>query len=203
MIRRKELEIALDRLAPHSQPKVWLEQYTIPSQTAAEMLLIASTNKDIPNKTVVDLGCGTGRLAIGSHILGAKEVIAVDIDPTSIQTAKENARSLGKERSIQWINSDIDIIEGSFDTVMMNPPFGTRNRHADRRFLLKALSIANMIYSLHKRTTRPYLLKLMKDNSGNLEALYEMQLQIPRTYDFHSKNRYNVEVDLHVLRSKT
>jgi predicted RNA methylase len=85
----------------------------------------------------------------------------------------------------------------------MNPPFGTRNRHADRRFLLKALSIANMIYSLHKRTTRPYLLKLMKDNSGNLEALYEMQLQIPRTYDFHSKKRYNVEVDLHVLRSKT
>jgi len=203
MIRRKELEIALDRLAPHSQPKVWLEQYTIPSQTAAEMLLIASTNKDIPNKTVVDLGCGTGRLAIGSHILGAKEVIAVDIDPTSIQTAKENALSLGKERSIQWINSDIDIIEGSFDTVMMNPPFGTRNRHADRRFLLKALSIAKMIYSLHKRTTRPYLLKLMKDNSGNLEALYEMQLQIPRTYDFHSKKRYNVEVDLHVLRSKT
>jgi putative methylase len=203
MIRRKQLEIALDRLAPHSQPKVWLEQYTIPSQTAAEMLLIASTNKDIPNKTVVDLGCGTGRLAIGSHILGAKEVIAVDIDPTSIQTAKENARSIGKERSIQWINSDIDIIEGSFDTVVMNPPFGTRNRHADRRFLLKALSIANMIYSLHKRTTRPYLLKLMKDNSGNLEALYEMQLQIPRTYDFHSKKRYNVEVDLHVLRSKT
>jgi putative methylase len=203
MIRRKELEIALDRLAPHSQPKVWLEQYTIPSQTAAEMLLIASTNKDIPNKTVVDLGCGTGRLAIGSHILGAKEVTAVDIDPTSIQTAKENARSLGKERSLQWINSDIDIIEGSFDTVVMNPPFGTRNRHADRRFLLKALSIANMIYSLHKRTTRPYLLKLMKDNSGNLEALYEMQLQIPRTYDFHSKKRYNVEVDLHVLRSKT
>jgi putative methylase len=203
MIPRKQLEIALDRLAPHSQPKVWLEQYTIPSQTAAEMLLIASTNKDIPNKTVVDLGCGTGRLAIGSHILGAKEVIAVDIDPTSIQTAKENARSIGKERSIQWINSDIDIIEGSFDTVLMNPPFGTRNRHADRRFLLKALSIANMIYSLHKRTTRPYLLKLMKDNSGNLEALYEMQLQIPRTYDFHSKKRYNVEVDLHVLRSKT
>ncbi len=204
MIRRKEIEIVLDRLIVHPRPKVWLEQYTIPSRTAAEMLSIASNIRgDIASKSIIDLGCGTGRLAIGASILGAKEVTAVDIDPISIQIARENAKSLQTRNSIFWINSDIDAIRGSFDTVLMNPPFGTRLEHADRKFLLKALSIADVTYSLHKRSTRLYLLKLIKKNSGSVEALYEMELQIPRTYDFHKRRKYDVEVDLYVMRSNS
>jgi putative methylase len=203
MIRRKEIEIALDRLTVNPQPKVWLEQYTIPSRTAAEMLFIASNVRgDIAGKSIVDLGCGTGRLAIGASILGAKEVTAVDIDPMSIQIAKGNAKSFQTQNNIDWINSDIDAIRGSFDTAVMNPPFGTRSEHADRKFLLKALSIADVTYSLHKRSTRPYLLKLIKENSGRVEALYEIELQIPRTYDFHNRKKHDVEVDFYVARSK-
>ncbi len=203
MLRRKELEIALERLAVHPQPKVWLEQYTIPSRTAAEILFIASNiHRDIAGKSIIDLGCGTGRLAIGASILAAKEVTAVDIDPTAIQTAKENARVLEARDLIQWINSDIDAITGSFDTTIMNPPFGTRMKHSDRKFLLKALSIADKVYSLHKRSTRHYLLRLIKDNSGSVEALYEIELQIPRTYAFHKRKTYDVEVDLYITRPK-
>jgi len=202
MTRRKEIEILLERLIVHPRPKVWLEQYTIPSRTAAEMLSIASNvRRDIANKSIIDLGCGTGRLAIGASILGAKEVTAVDIDPISIQIARENAKSLQTQNSIFWVNSDIDAIGGSFDTVLMNPPFGTRSEHADKKFLLKALSIADVTYSLHKRSTRRYLLKLIKKNSGSIEALYEMKFQIPRTYDFHKRRSYDVEVDLYVMRS--
>ena len=201
MIRRRDLEIILQRLVAHSEPKVRLEQYTIPSDTAAEILFIASIRRDIVGRSVVDLGCGSGRLAIGASILGAKEVTGVDIDPAAVQTARENSRSLGIRSNIEWVNSDIEAIRGPFDTVLMNPPFGTRTRHADRKFLLKALSIAGTTYSLHKRSTRPYLLKLVRDNHGEVEALYEMQLQIPRTYEFHERKTYNVEVDLYITRS--
>ena len=41
---------------------------------------------------VVDLGTGSGILALAAACLGARRVIAIDIDPISISTAKENAR---------------------------------------------------------------------------------------------------------------
>ncbi len=204
MIRKKELEILLERVATHPKPKAWLEQYTIPSRIASEMLFIASSvHTDIKDRSVVDLGCGTGRLAIGASILGAREVIAVDIDPAAIKSAKKSSATLGAQNTIHWINSDIDAVGGHFDTVLMNPPFGTRTKHADTRFLLKALSTANTIYSLHKRSTRHYLLKFVEENLGRIEALYEMQLQIPRTYSFHIKKSYDVEVDLYIIRPRT
>ena len=44
-----------------------------------------------PEKTVLDLGCGSGILSIISLLLGAKEAYAVDIDPACEHVAYENA----------------------------------------------------------------------------------------------------------------
>jgi len=200
MVRRRRLEIALEGVDAHPEPKAWLEQYTIPSRTAAEILSIADMNGDISGKNVVDLGCGTGRLAIGAAILGAAKVIGVDIDLAAVKVAKANSERISVREVTDWVNADIDAVVGRFDTAIMNPPFGTRIRHSDRRFLLKALSIADSVYSLHKRSTRDYLLRLIRERVQDL-TLYEMELQIPRTFDFHERKRYKVEVDLYVMRS--
>jgi putative methylase len=202
LVRRRDLEILLQKVAPHPQPKMGLEQYTIPPDTAAEILLIASIRGEISGRSVVDLGCGTGRLAIGASILGAAEVVGVDIDPAAVWKAVENAGRFSVN-NIEWVISDIEAVRGPFDIALMNPPFGTRTRHADRRFLLKALSIAETTYTIHKRSTRDYLLKLIEDGYGRVEALYEMRLEIPRTYIFHEKKTYGVEVDLYVVRSRS
>ncbi|MBS7649969.1 MAG: METTL5 family protein [Candidatus Bathyarchaeia archaeon] len=200
MVRRRRLEIALEGVDAHPEPNAWLEQYTIPSRTAAEILSIADMNGDIAGKNVVDLGCGTGRLAIGAAILGAAKVIGVDIDLKAVKVAKANSERLNVEDITDWVNADIEAVIGRFDTAIMNPPFGTKIRHSDRRFLLKALSIADSVYSLHKRSTRDYLLRLIRERTRNL-TLYEMELHIPRTFDFHERKRYMVEVDLYVMRS--
>ena len=48
-----------------------------------------------PQDTVLDLGCGSGILSIISILLGAKEAVAVDIDPNAVDIAYENAQRNG------------------------------------------------------------------------------------------------------------
>lgn len=40
---------------------------------------------------VADIGCGSGILSVGACLLGSKSVVGVDIDPISVQSARENA----------------------------------------------------------------------------------------------------------------
>ena len=52
-----------------------------------------------PGIKMLDLGCGSGFLSILSLMLGAKEAVAVDIDPNAVDTAYENAQmnNIGRE----------------------------------------------------------------------------------------------------------
>lgn len=43
-----------------------------------------------PSHSVLDLGCGSGILAVGARMLGAERVLAIDIDPLAVEVAKEN-----------------------------------------------------------------------------------------------------------------
>jgi len=202
-LRKKKLEILLSKLKSLQTPKMDLEQYTIPANLAAEMLYIAdSIYDDIHGKTVLDLGTGAGRLAIGAQLLGAKRVVAVDVDPSAIAVAKSNGVELGAK--IEWVIADIEAIRGSFDTVIMNPPFGTRIQHKDRVFLWKALDVGKVVYSLHKRSTRRYLLDFISSRNGIVHGLFQFDLEIPHMFNFHEEEKYSVEVDLYriLLRPK-
>jgi len=204
VLRKKRLEILLSKLKSLQFPKMELEQYSIPANLAAEMLYIASSiYDDIYGKSVLDLGTGAGRLAIGAHLLGAKRVVGVDVDPSAIAIARSNGVEVGVK--IEWIIADIEAIRGSFDTVIMNPPFGTRMRHKDRVFLSKALDVGKVVYSLHKRSTRRYLLDFIASRDGVVQGLFELNLEIPHIFSFHEEEKYSVEVDLYriLIRSKT
>jgi len=204
VLRKKRLEILLSKLKSLQFPKMELEQYSIPANLAAEMLYIASSiYDDIYGKSVLDLGTGAGRLAIGAHLLGAKRVVGVDVDPSAIAIARNNGVEVGIK--IEWIIADIEAIRGSFDTVIMNPPFGTRMRHKDRVFLSKALDVGKVVYSLHKRSTRRYLLDFITSRDGVVQGLFELNLEIPHIFSFHEEEKYSVEVDLYriLIRSKT
>ena len=48
------------------------------------------TVEPLAGKSVIDVGTGSGILAIGAAMLGAKDVLAIDIDPVAVRVAKEN-----------------------------------------------------------------------------------------------------------------
>jgi ribosomal protein L11 methyltransferase len=71
-------------------------------------------------KSVLDMGCGTGILAILAQMLGAEKVVGVDIDPWSRENTEENCRLNGLE-SIEVIQGDVSAIpDRTFDVILAN-----------------------------------------------------------------------------------
>lgn len=69
---------------------------------------------------VYDIGCGSGILSIASKKLGADRVIGVDIDRTSVETAKENIK-INNLDGISILHGDLlTVIEGKADLVVSN-----------------------------------------------------------------------------------
>ena len=58
-----------------------------------------------PGCRMLDLGCGSGILSVVSLLLGAKEAVAVDIDPNCVDTAYENADMNDIDRNIYHVIS--------------------------------------------------------------------------------------------------
>ena len=113
MIRKKRhLEMALEGIPSHPSPRVDLEQYSTPSKIAADLLWNAAALGDIEGLKVADLGCGTGVLALGAALLGAKEVVGVDQDPKAIDVAHHEALKEGLENITRFIVADVDFIPG-------------------------------------------------------------------------------------------
>ncbi|ANF97752.1 50S ribosomal protein L11 methyltransferase [Paenibacillus bovis] len=56
---------------------------------------------------VIDVGTGSGILAIGAMKLGAKSVLALDLDPVAVSSAGENTRLNGLEQDITVYESDL------------------------------------------------------------------------------------------------
>lgn len=221
LIRKLDLERFLNQITSQPNPKVHLEQYTVSEQLAANMLYIAAyVNDDIVGKSILDLGCGTGRLALGALFVGAKDVVGVDIDRLAIQTANENSRNICLADSVQWVLGDIDVVGGRFDTVLQNPPFGVQTREADRKFLVKALEVSKCVYSLHShpevdarlitqlKTSQgflqvhasPFLERFITKHGGSVTAVYALLMTIPRMFDFHTKLKHNFVIDMYVIK---
>ena len=68
---------------------------------------------------VLDVGTGSGVLAMAAKKLGAGETLALDIDPVAIQTARENAEK-NEVKGVTWTTKPLERVRGTFDLVMAN-----------------------------------------------------------------------------------
>jgi ribosomal protein L11 methyltransferase len=74
---------------------------------------------DLKNKSVLDMGCGTGVLAILSKMLGSSNTLGVDIDVWSYENSVENA-VLNNISDIQFLKGDVNSLDGKFDVILAN-----------------------------------------------------------------------------------
>ncbi|MDR0275118.1 MAG: 50S ribosomal protein L11 methyltransferase [Burkholderiaceae bacterium] len=72
--------------------------------------------RDLRGRRVLDYGCGSGILAIGAALLGAREVMAVDIDPAAVQATQANAQANG----VTLQAGLPELAAGAFDVVLAN-----------------------------------------------------------------------------------
>ena len=74
------------------------------------------------NSRVLDVGCGSGILSITSLLIGAKEVMGVDIDPVAVKVAIENGKMNGFTEPAYTIKRGnlVDEAEGKYDVIVAN-----------------------------------------------------------------------------------
>ena len=203
-ISKSRLGIILSKLKGFEDPKVMAEQYIVDSEIAASMLWHALYAQRLRGYNIVDLGCGTGILGIGALLLGAKKVYFVDNDKTSLDIAKSNYLHIKSESSLikgkaVFICQDVADFDKKVDTVIMNPPFGVKVRHADKMFLEKAVQVATTIYSFHKSESSRFILSFSKDNGFELKETIDFSWPLKQTMEFHRRRIKRINVSCFVL----
>ena len=192
--KKKHLEMAIQKVPKHPNPKVDIEQYSTPATIAADLLWNAYSLGDIADKKVMDLGCGTGIFAIASKLLGAASAIGVDIDKDSTDLASSYCGD------VDFICSDICDLENDFDvdTIFQNPPFGSQKnakKGADLKFISKAIELSpKVLYSFHMASTEEFLISYFEKNDLEITHIFRYNFPIPKIYEFHTRESANVEV---------
>ncbi len=89
---------------------------------ATTSLCLEILEKRVTNDTtVLDIGTGSGILAIASDLLGAKSAIGVDIDAQSVKTAIANAEINGVSEKTEFLVGDLaEKVSGKYDIVCAN-----------------------------------------------------------------------------------
>lgn len=77
-------------------------------------------NLDLNDKSILDMGSGTGVLSIVASKNGAEQVVGIDIDEWAFQNSIDNAK-LNNTENISFLHGDIKLIENQdFDIILAN-----------------------------------------------------------------------------------
>uniref|UniRef100_A0A2K6EQA2 Methyltransferase-like protein 5 n=1 Tax=Propithecus coquereli TaxID=379532 RepID=A0A2K6EQA2_PROCO len=175
-LRLKELESRLQQVDGFEKPKLLLEQYPTRPHIAGR-------------------ADGSPRPCFPGLCVG------FDIDEDALEIFNRNVEGF-ELTNVDMVQCDVCSLSNrmskSFDTVIMNPPFGTKNnKGTDMAFLKTALEMARTaVYSLHKSSTREHILKKAAEWKIKINIIAELRYDLPASYNFHKKKSVDIEVDL-------
>jgi len=196
---RRRLARRLSTCETFDEPRLGLEQYPTPAGLAAELVHIAALNGDIAGATVVDLGTGTGVLALGAATRGPDRVIAIDRDRAALDAARSNETRVDPAATIDWLQADARRPGvGRVDSVLSNPPFGAQsgNEHADRAFLGTAADIATVSYTIHNAGSEAFVRSFVDDHDGRVTHAWASSFPIDRQFSHHEADRRDIDIEI-------
>lgn len=196
---KKDLEIVLSKLKSFQKPSVELEQYATPSSIAADWIWNMALKREAAGKIFLDAAAGPGILGIGLLLMGAKKVYFLDKDKTIMKTCMENYEAVKKEYELgeaEFIIEDISLFDAEVDIAVQNPPFGTKEKHIDKKFLETAFRVARIVYSMHKWTTKSFVEAICKDFTFKITDVWRYEFPIKAAFKFHEKPVEYVDVGL-------
>ena len=212
MPARRTLARRLESVADFESPTPELEQYLTPPELAAHLCHLAGLQGDLTDETVVDLGTGTGMLAIGAALWTPARVVGVDVDSDALELARMNenrvrvtdsAEGRGGDTAmtpIDWVRGDVTAFPLRFEsaTVLSNPPFGAQhgNRHADRAFLEAIRPIADVSYTIHNEGSKSFLESFTRDEGATITHAFRAAFPIPRRFSFHTSASETLEAEV-------
>lgn len=196
---KRSLEMELSKLKSFSKPSMELEQYATPANIAAEWVWQMAMKAEVSGRIILDAACGPGILGIGLLLMGAKKIYFLDKDSAIMQICMENYNKLKEEYEIstaEFIIGDISLFDAEVDLVVQNPPFGTKNEHIDKLFLEKAFSVAPLVYSMHKWSTKVFVEAISRDYDFKITEVWRYDFPIKAAFHFHKKPVLNIDVGL-------
>jgi putative methylase len=201
-VRSSELVLRLSRVPPFARPNPRLEQVATPAEAAAELLLAAERFEPLEGHSVLDLGLGTGRLAIGAALLGARPVTGVEIDPEAAEVARRAAEDARVTLRIEV--RDVTGYDRPADVVVLNPPFGAQRRHADRPFWDTALLLARRsVHGFALAESRTFIARRAVERAAHVIETRPVAWELGRIFPHHTRNRVSLKVDRWVIDTGT
>jgi ribosomal protein L11 methyltransferase len=102
------------------------------------MRALALAGKQRPLEKVLDLGTGSGVLAVAAAFLGAEKVVAVDLNPLCTKTAGRNVKLNGVQQIVKVVTGPAEsYLEETADLVIANMPYEVIRNLLERRSFLE------------------------------------------------------------------
>ena len=190
------VQVELDDTIQFLQGRVEMKKATKNQEISTALERTTSSNGTKKTTGVRNKGTSPG----GRRGRGARGRGGGGRRPTVHQSQNDDLTPLTtKDRIILNDKDGIPLKSKSVDVVVTNPPFGTKhNEGIDVQFLRTATRLARRaVYSFHKTSTRPYLMKLVQEEWGYpIQVAAEMKFDIPQMYKFHQQKNVDIQVDL-------
>jgi putative methylase len=194
-VRRGDLVRRIQAVPGFSDPRAADEQVVTPAEAAADLLSLADQSDGLAGRSVLDLGTGTGRLAIGAALLGAIPVVGIDRDPSALAIGRRAADAAGV--AVEFVESEADAWSRAAEVVVMNPPFGAQRRHADRTFWDRAFALAHRsVYAFALADSRTFIARQAVARHVQIVETRAVPWRLERTFPHHTRDRVSVPVDL-------
>lgn len=81
---------------------------------------IDARSSELADRAILDVGCGSGILALCAIALGAREALCLDVDAEAVRVTEENAQRTGMQARVKAATTDVGAVDGTWPVVLAN-----------------------------------------------------------------------------------